>query len=106
MKKKSLKIIIISLILFIFARGIYIKFNPEILLPKPVENTMNINENLKFVSISSNLISLVLKENNTIIVPATIKKFAIEDSRLYLIQKPNDQFLKFNINDNEEIKFE
>lgn len=106
MRKKSIKIIIITLILMIVVGVGYIYLNPAILLPRPGNSNIKINEDLEFTALSSKVIVLTSKKDNSIIVPATIEKFAIDKSRLYLIQKPNKEFLKFNVNDKDETSFD
>ena len=103
---KKIYIGIISLILLTGGALTYVYFNPLVLFPIPSENnSIKINQKLEFLSLSSKRIVLASTEDNSIIVPESIEKFYMDNSFLYLVQKPTKENLRFTINDNDEMTF-
>lgn len=65
------------------------------------DKILKINDELEFSKISSKL--TLLKYNSIVIVTPVIKEFAITDSRLYVIQNPDENFLNYSLNDGSNI---
>lgn len=79
---------------------LYFISNP--IMPQSNNNkTLKINDQLEFSKISSEL--TLLKYNSEVLVTPVIKEFVVNDSKLYLIQNPDENFLNYSLEDGSNI---